>query len=150
MMNDAYRVREADWERDQAALRAIRESVFVREQGVPIELEWDGLDPHCLHLLAETGNGAAVGTARLLPDGHIGRMAVLPEWRGRGIGRALLQALIDAARRGGVARVILNAQTYAIAFYEKAGFEAVGAEFLDAGIPHRRMILQLDHPPSGS
>jgi predicted GNAT family N-acyltransferase len=147
-MSDVYRVREAHWERDQEALRAIRESVFVREQGVPLELEWDGLDSDCLHLLAETGDGAAVGTGRLLPHGHIGRMAVLPEWRRRGIGRSLLQGLIDAAHQRGVARVILNAQTYAIAFYEKAGFEAVGAEFLDAGIPHRRMILQLDHPSS--
>jgi predicted GNAT family N-acyltransferase len=147
-MSDVYRVREADWQRDQEALRAIRESVFVREQGVPLELEWDGLDSDCLHLLAETGDGAAVGTGRLLPDGHIGRMAVLPEWRRRGIGRSLLRGLIDAARQRGVARVILNAQTYAIAFYEKAGFEAVGAEFLDAGILHRRMILQLDHPSS--
>lgn len=145
-MDNDFRVREADWVLDGAALRTIRESVFVHEQGVPLELEWDGLDFDCLHLLAETSDGAPVGTGRLLPDGHIGRMAVLPQWRGRGVGRTLLRGLIDAARRRGVARVILNAQTYAMAFYEKAGFEAVGAEFLEAGIPHRRMTLPLDHP----
>jgi predicted GNAT family N-acyltransferase len=137
-------VREADWGRDRDALRAVRETVFVREQGVPIELEWDGLDPDCLHLLAETPEGEAIGTARLLPDGHLGRMAVLSGWRGRGVGKALLEGLIAAGRRRGLARLALNAQTYALDFYARMGFVVSGDEFIDAGIPHRRMILQLD------
>jgi predicted GNAT family N-acyltransferase len=140
----AFRVREADWERDRDALRRVRETVFVREQGVPVELEWDGLDPDCLHLLAETQDGQAIGTGRLLPDGHLGRMAVLAPWRDRGVGKALLEGLIAAARRRGLARLALNAQTYAISFYAKMGFVVSGDEFIDAGIPHRRMVMPLD------
>lgn len=137
------RVREADWGRDGPTLRAIREQVFVHEQKVPPGLEWDGLDPGCLHLVAETADGRAVGTARLLPDGRIGRMAVLAAWRRQGIGRALLEAAIAAARARGLARLTLNAQTYVIRFYERAGFRPEGAVFEEAGIPHQRMRLEL-------
>ena len=140
MRNDSdFAVRVAQWARDRDALRQIRKQVFVREQHVPEKLEWDGLDDQCTHLLAETAEGIPVGTARMLPNGHIGRMAVLQPWRNRGIGRAMLDALIQQALSNGLDRVYLNAQATAIEFYEKAGFTSHGDEFLDAGIPHRHM-----------
>ena len=132
-------MREAKWTEDRQQLRAIRECVFVREQGVPEELEWDGLDEACVHLVAETVQGDAIGTVRLLADGHIGRMAVLKEWRGKGVGKALLLQSLEIARTMGLDRVVLNAQTSALGFYQKADFTASGSEFMDAGIPHYRM-----------
>ena len=135
-----YRVRPARWPEDREALRLVRETVFVREQKVPVELEWDGMDQKCLHMLAEDGQGNPIGTGRLLPDGHIGRMAVLREWRGRGVGSALLRALMEAGRQRGFEKMILAAQIQAMPFYEKAGFVAQGGIFDDAGIPHRNMV----------
>lgn len=134
-------VKIADWEADSQILRAIREAVFVVEQNVPVELEWDGLDPACIHAIAWVG-GEPVGTARLLDDGHIGRMAVLEQWRGQGIGSQLLQTLIAIARERGMRKCALNAQTHALAFYQRHGFVAEGDEFDDAGIPHRHMVLK--------
>ncbi len=131
------------WETSESIIRGIRELVFVREQGVPEELEWDGLDPACLHILAWSDSDDAIGTARLQPDGKIGRMAVLKEWRGRGVGRAMLQALLKAAIERGLPKVELAAQTQAIGFYEREGFRAIGEVFMDAGIPHRKMVLDL-------
>ncbi len=131
-------VRTADWNVDRAALRVVREQVFVREQAVPIELEWDEFDALCQHVVAEVA-GQAIGTGRLLPDGHIGRMAVLQTWRGRGVGSALLDALLRLARDRGIPRVRLNAQSRAVAFYRRHGFVAEGEEFIEAGIPHRSM-----------
>ena len=101
------RVRAADWNVDRAALRVVREQVFVREQAVPVELEWDEFDPLCQHVVAEAA-GQAIGTGRLLPDGHIGRMAVLESWRGQGVGSALLVALLRLARDRGIRRVRLR------------------------------------------
>jgi len=141
-MEDAgmtFCVRTACWTRDRAALQAIRHGVFVIEQQVPVELEWDGLDEGCAHLLAEDAAGRPIGCARLLPDGHVGRMAVLEPWRGRGVGRALLRAAVDRAQAAGFAIVRLNAQVHALGFYEREGFEARGEVFDDAGIPHRAM-----------
>ncbi|MGH6628644.1 MAG: GNAT family N-acetyltransferase [Burkholderiales bacterium] len=131
-------VRAADWNVDRGALRAVREQVFVREQAVPIELEWDEFDSLCQHVVAEAA-GQAIGTGRLLPDGHIGRMAVLESWRGRGVGSALLEALLRLARDRGIRRVRLNAQSRSMAFYRRHGFVAEGEEFIEAGIPHRSM-----------
>jgi predicted GNAT family N-acyltransferase len=133
-----FRVRAADWNVDRTALRAVREQVFVREQAVPIELEWDEFDPLCQHVVAEAA-GQAIGTGRLLPDGHIGRMAVLEPWRGQGVGSALLEALLRLARDRGIGRVRLNAQSRAAAFYRRHGFVAEGEEFIEAGIAHRSM-----------
>ena len=142
----AFRVRTATWAEDFAALRAVRETVFVAEQDVPVELEWDGLDPGCRHLLAEDAHGRPIGCARLLPDGHIGRMAVLAPWRGRGVGRALLRAMLAQAAASGFAMVRLNAQVQALGFYAREGFQACGDVFDDAGIAHRAMQLALqDH-----
>ena len=110
----------------------------MREQGVPVELEWDEYDATSLHVLAEA-DGAPIGTGRLLPDHQIGRMAVLPGWRGRGVGSAILAALIDLAAARGNRVVCLNAQIRAQAFYLRHGFVAEGEEFPDAGILHIRM-----------
>ncbi|MFD2424629.1 GNAT family N-acetyltransferase [Ralstonia solanacearum] len=123
--------------RDEAG--AIRYDVFVVEQNVPVELEWDAYDAQSWHALARDAAGRAVATGRLLPDGHIGRMAVRKEARGTGIGARVLQALIDKAQALGYTQLILNAQTHAIPFYARAGFTPEGGEFDEAGIPHRTM-----------
>ncbi|CAG0986319.1 amino-acid N-acetyltransferase [Burkholderiales bacterium] len=133
------KVRTADWARDDETLRRLRHAVFVVEQKVPEDLEWDGIDADCEHAIAEDGAGSPVGCARLLPDGHIGRMAVLREWRGRGVGGAILEHLVARARARGHAVARLNAQTHAIPFYEAHGFAVAGDEYDDAGIPHRAM-----------
>ena len=124
-------------------MRAIRETVFVHEQHVSVELEWDEFDANCLHILAVDSAGNPIGTARLLPDGHIGRMAVLKEWRGCGVGSTLLQRLLEEAKKRQLRLAIVNAQTYAAGFYTRSGFRTEGEEFIDAGIPHVRMVLQL-------
>jgi predicted GNAT family N-acyltransferase len=127
----------------QAALRAIRMEVFVREQQVPEELEWDGLDETAFHLLARDTFGNPVATARMLPDGHIGRVAVMRPWRGKGVGTEIMRVMIHEAGRRRLHEVDLDAQVKAIEFYERLGFAAEGPEFMDAGIPHRHMRLSL-------
>lgn len=135
------RVREARYEDDAALLRAVRHAVFVLGQGVPAAVEWDGQDARCVHVLAEHA-GEPVGTARMLPDGRIGRMAVLRSWRGRGIGGRLLQELLRLAEQRGARRVFLNAQLPVMGFYARHGFVTSGAPFEEAGMPHVRMVLQ--------
>ena len=129
------------WHGAGEVLRAIRTAVFVDEQEVPEELEWDGLDEQCTHALARTPTGVAIGTGRLLPDGHIGRMAVVKHWRRKGVGSAILNTLIAAAIDAGHASVALHAQTHALAFYARFGFEVESGVFMEAGIPHRSMRL---------
>ncbi|MDZ7748592.1 MAG: adenylosuccinate lyase [Halofilum sp. (in: g-proteobacteria)] len=141
---DAFTVRAAEMGREGERLSALRACVFIDEQGVPPAEEYDGRDPGCAHVVAETPDGRVIGTGRLLPGGHIGRMAVAAEWRGRGVGRALLDALLDRARARGLAGVVLHAQTSAIGFYERSGFRAEGPEFEDAGIMHRVMRRELE------
>lgn len=148
-MTEPHVVR-ADFARDAAAIRTVREEVFVGEQGVTPELEWDGLDAEAIHVLARAADGTPIGTARLLADGHIGRMAVRAPWRGRGVGRALLGELIAIARERSLPRVFLGAQTHAVGFYERQGFIVYGEPFMDAGIPHRHMARELSpHAPMG-
>ena len=139
----SVRVRTADWVRDGDALRSVRHDVFVVEQRVPAPLEWDAIDAECVHALAFDGEGRAIGCGRLLPDGHIGRMAVRREWRGRGVGAALLAHLTELARARGDAKVVLNAQTHAMPFYARYGFAPVGVPFDEAGIPHQAMEARL-------
>lgn len=143
-MTDASRkpeVREADWVADGDAIRHIRESVFISEQNVPPELEWDEYDADSTHFLAYDTKRDAVGTGRLQPDGKITRMAVLPVARGAGVGAALLEALLYAAIHQGKAVPWLHAQSDAVGFYESFGFTAVGEPFMEAGIEHRMMRL---------
>ena len=140
------RIELTDWATTESALKAIRETVFIHEQRVPVELEWDGLDSSCAHVLAWNDRGEAIGTARMQQNGTIGRMAVLKDWRRRGVGRALLKTLLDLAARQGLTRVTLSAQTHALGFYERAGFHVVGETFMDAGIPHRKMVKELMVP----
>lgn len=125
-----------DWDTQRADARVLRHEVFVVEQNVPLELEWDEMDPLSLHALAWGEGSNALGTGRLLPDGHIGRMAVKAEVRGQGIGGAILQALMEAAGKRGDRVLMLNAQTHAEAFYTRFGFVREGEEFMEAGIPH--------------
>jgi predicted GNAT family N-acyltransferase len=138
-ITNGFSVRVADWARDEAKLRAVRIEVFVIEQNIPEELEWDSHDVVSVHALAEDAAGTPIGCGRLLPDGHVGRLAVLSDFRGRGVGAALLDALLSLARGRGDARVVLNAQTQAMRFYAKFGFAPVGTPFLEAGIPHQAM-----------
>lgn len=127
------------WSEAREQASAIRESVFVHEQGVPSALELDAMDVHCVHALARLRDGRAIGTGRLLPNGHIGRMAVLAEWRRQGVGGALLERLVSAAWARGQCEVALSAQTQALEFYRHHGFSAEGEVYLEAGIAHRAM-----------
>lgn len=139
---DDFSVGAGDWNAVGAAARAVRESVFVVEQGVPRELEHDANDASSRHVLARDASGAAIGTGRLLPEGHVGRMAVLAAWRGQGVGRALLERLLDEAAATGMRELVLNAQVPACGFYRRFGFVEEGEEFFEAGIPHRTMRRQ--------
>lgn len=125
-----------DWPAAKPLAAPIRQQVFIVEQGVPENLEWDADDALALHFLAVLTDGSAVGTTRLLPDGRIGRMAVLPPWRGCGLGKALLAAAMAAARARGQTLLSLHAQIAVRGFYEQAGFVARGEVFEEAGIAH--------------
>lgn len=138
-----YHVQSGDWAGLSARARPLRHQVFVLEQGVPQEMEWDEFDPSSRHALAVDAGGNAIGTGRLLTDGHIGRMAVLPEWRSKGVGAALLRYLMEVARSRGMNRLVLNAQTHAAPFYARFGFAPEGEEFIEAGIPHITMMQNL-------
>ncbi len=145
-MSNPFTVHLITWHDGEPLLRAIREAVFMREQGVTAELEWDGLDESCHHALALSSQGDAIGCSRITPDGHIGRVAVLPEWRNKKVGSALLEALLDYARSQHITRVEASAQVQAMPFYQQFGFEAEGEVFMDAGMPHRKMTLNLLPP----
>ena len=137
-------VQVLSWADGEEALSGLRRKVFIEEQLVPEDLEWDGEDRHALHFLARV-DGQPVGCARLLPDGHVGRMAVLPEWRGRGVGRRLMKVVLMEAEKLKLGHLFLNAQTTAVDFYKQYGFNQVGGEFSDANIPHVRMEKTLDN-----
>ena len=136
------RIEVLPWEEARVHAAPIRFSVFVEEQGVPREMELDENDALSLHAVAFEKQ-TAVGTGRLLPDGHIGRMAVLESWRGRGIGGALLAKLLETARARGDREIVLSAQVQAAAFYRAHGFVEEGGEYLEAGIPHQDMRRRL-------
>lgn len=132
-------VKLGSWGEVSAQAAPIRFRVFVDEQGVPAEMELDEFDALSYHALAWMGD-EPVGTGRLLPDGHIGRMAVLAAWRGRGVGAALLEALMAEAGRRGMSRLALSAQSHALGFYTRFGFVPEGDEYDEAGLPHQAMV----------
>jgi predicted GNAT family N-acyltransferase len=139
-----HSVRILNWADAREGACRVRFAVFVQEQRVPPELELDEWDQRSEHALAVDEAGRPIATGRLLPDGHIGRMAVLQGWRGRGVGAAILEALLARAAERGVTRTVLNAQTHARGFYARFGFQQIGGEFMEAGIPHATMERRLE------
>jgi len=148
----AYVVRVAEDPADREACFTVRKEVFVGEQGVPEDIEYDAYDAVAVHVLAVREDGVPLGTGRLLHGeaaagktggdvtvGSLGRLAVTQAARGLGVGAALVRAVEDAARARGLVAVDLHAQTHALGFYERLGYMAYGPEFPDAGIPHRAM-----------
>jgi predicted GNAT family N-acyltransferase len=136
------RIELMGWEQARADASPIRFTVFCEEQGVPREIELDEHDGPSVHAIAYEGT-QAVGTARLLPDGHIGRMAVLKDWRGKGIGGLMLQKLVECAKARGDREIVLSAQVHAVPFYRANGFVEEGGEYLEAGIGHQEMRRRL-------
>ena len=131
------------WEQAQPVAGPIRFGIFVGEQNVPSGIELDDLDAQCVHAVAFDDAGKAIGTGRLLPDGQIGRMAVVKDWRRQGVGDAILEALIEEARRRGHAEVLVAAQLQAAEFYRNHGFVADGKVYTEAGILHEKMRKKL-------
>jgi predicted GNAT family N-acyltransferase len=127
------------WSDRRAELLAIRRAVFIEEQKVPESIEIDGRDPDCYHVLACDEDGGPIGTARMDRSGKIGRMAVLPQYRGLGVGTKMLKAITDCGKSKGIEDFHLSAQVSAVGFYEKMGFEPYGEEFQEAGIKHINM-----------
>lgn len=142
-MSNPFTVHLLSWHNGEPLLRAIREEVFIREQGVPAQLEWDGLDQSSHHALALSVNGDAIGCGRITPDGRIGRIAVLPAWRGKRIGSAIMEALLDFAHSHDYQLLELNAQIEAVKLYRRFDFSEVGEVFMDANMPHIKMQLHL-------
>ena len=138
-----FHVRPVRFSDHESEIRAIRETVFINEQGVPADLEWDNQDDAAQHVLAYDHDNHPIGTGRILPSGRIGRMAVLNAWRRQGIGAAMLQQLLVLARAKGHDHVYLAAQTQAAAFYQQHGFKPKGPVYQEAGILHQKMICRL-------
>ena len=138
-----FKVRTVTWDRERSVLSAIRHRVFIQEQNVPEEMEWDEHDSHAVHFLAIEATGNAIGCARLLRDGHFGRMAVSVAWRNKGVGRTLLQAAEREALTRGHGVMHLSAQKHAAGFYLRHGFVIVGDDYMEAGIAHVAMQKKL-------
>ena len=131
-------IREADFNSHFSDIEQIRTTVFINEQKVPVKLEWDEFDKESTHILAYYNN-IPVGTARLLNDGHIGRMAVLKDYRNRNIGKNMLKYLLELAKKKSLDNIELSAQKHAVEFYKKYGFSVTSDVYMDAGIPHYDM-----------
>lgn len=127
---------------NEQAIREVRDTVFIQEQNIDPDIEFDGLDESAVHAIVYSA-GQPVGTGRILNDGHIGRIAILKAFRGQGLGSKIVLSLIDEATREKYPRVYLGSQKHAIDFYTKLGFEPFGDEFMEAGIPHLSMEKQL-------
>lgn len=140
----SFYVEPANHEVDMDELRYVRNSVFVEEQFIPSDMEFDDIDRQCHHVIARDEQRRPIGTARLSHEGKIGRMAVLQEWRRQRVGESLLRALIEKARKQGLTSVTANAQLTALGFYAKYGFMPEGETMIEAGIPHQAMRLILD------
>lgn len=143
MIEDRFRVEPADWHVDQADLKFVRTEVFILGQNIPEAEEWDELDARSIHVIARDNENRPIGTGRLTPDDKIGRMAVLDSWRGQHVGAAIMRALIERARAQNRGALEMHAQSYAIPFYQRYGFEPYGDEFIECDIPHRMMRLEL-------
>jgi predicted GNAT family N-acyltransferase len=143
MINTDFTVEPATWPVDMGDLRAVRTEVFVVEQEVPEDEEWDELDETSQHVIARDSKGRPIGTGRLTPEPRIGRMAVVRDWRGKGVGEAILRVLLENARDKHYRSIEIHAQSHAIPFYERAGFEAYGKEFDECGILHRHMRIEI-------
>jgi predicted GNAT family N-acyltransferase len=142
-----FTIRIADWRLDRLALQRLREQVFIKEQGVPEELEWDGRDNSAIHLLAEAADGTPIATARLLPGGHIGHIAIIPEQRGSGLGSAMIEALLDIAAQRHLEEIFLNAPEQTLPFFLQNGFKARGPITPEGGVPHQLMSRTLEAKP---
>ena len=142
-MSQKYHIEVLNWQSElQGQLKVVREEVFIKEQHVPLYIEWDEYDETAIHLLAVDTQGQAVGCARILVDqAKIGRMGVLKTWRGHGLGCALLEKAIEICKSHHINRISLSSQTHAIKFYEKAGFMVVSEPYIDANIWHVDMQL---------
>ncbi len=159
-----FTIAEVTWDRQREPLARLRQTVFVEEQSVPEELEWDDQDADAFHVLAKWHDGTPIGCGRMplaaayslslppdladrigaaTPIGKIGRMAVLPDYRRQGVGAALLSTLVNRAKTLGLPLVMLEAQVGALAFYNRYGFTAYGDIYVDAGIDHRKMVRKL-------
>ena len=136
-------VNTASWDNDEAAIKSVRIPVFVEEQNVPFERDFDSFDASAMHWLAVDDRQCPIGTARMLSDGHFGRMAVLKAFRQQGIGRLIIEAAVNYAAASGLKRVHLHAQLSALVFYERLGFAAYGEVFSDAGMEHIAMAKPL-------
>jgi len=136
-------IKQTSFKEEMSNIKHIREQVFINEQHVPVELEWDEYDPDAIHLIVLDEKHVPIATSRMLSDGHIGRMAVIPEWRTQGIGTAMLLKLINIAKQHNLEAVFLSAQLEAIDFYKKQGFNVKSDTYMDAGIPHKDMGLNL-------
>ena len=143
MSENDIKIRIADWHTDKDRLAQIRRLVFIEEQNVPEELEWDEFDESSMHFLA-TLDDQLIACARLKPDGQIGRMAVLAAHRNQGTGSKLLRFVLQKAAEQKLNDVYLHAQETAISFYEKHGFTTAGDVFYEANIPHREMLRKVD------
>lgn len=142
-MSNPFTVSLTSWHDGEPLLRSVREAVFIREQAIPEELEWDGLDETSRHALALSHQGDAIGCGRIQANGHVGRIAVLPQWRKQKVGTAIMEALLDYARVHDYKQVDVDAQTYAVPFYRGFEFVEEGEVFMDAGLPHIKMRLKL-------
>ena len=138
-----FSIVKTTWAADEAALRELREQVFIEEQHVPEALEWDDEDADSMHFLARDADGKPLGCVRLTPSRQLSRLCVLEPLRNQGIGKALVEAAEQAAREQGIKEIYLHAQTHATSFYEAAGFTVNGGIFLEADIPHRQMYKEL-------
>ncbi|WP_279147079.1 GNAT family N-acetyltransferase [Photobacterium carnosum] len=132
-------------EANKESIRLVREQVFIQEQHIDPEIEFDGLDTQAVHVLVVDGE-QPLGTGRILANGHIGRIAIMQAARGQGLGVKVVRALVEYAKQQGYPKVDLGAQTHAVDFYRKLGFRLYGDEFMEANIPHQAMVMLLEHP----
>ena len=142
-MTQPFTVSLVSWHDGEPLLKAIRTAVFIREQGVPEEMEWDEHDATCRHALALSLNGDAIACGRMFSNGHIGRIAVLSDWRGKMVGTAIMEAFLNYADAHDYPQVDVDAQVQAKPFYQRFDFTERGEVFMDAGIPHIKMLLKL-------